>query len=346
MRYNNILFLVISTLFIPSLASGQTRIKAVGDIMMGSYTPRTITPPNNGQVFIDSIAPYLDSADITFGNLEGVFVTKNLVPVKCRPDSRKAGRCYEFGMPYTLSNTFKELHFSHASLDNNHVSDYGEEGINFTKGKLDSLGVKYGAKKTPVIFTIDSTTFALIAFGTSGVSWRVSDLKKTTQIINDYDTLVDVVIVSFHGGAEGFSAQHTPNHTETYYGEDRGNLIAFSHTAIDAGADIIIGHGPHVLRGLELYKHKLICYSLGNFLTYGNVSLKGVKGVGAIMDITIDNNTGDFVSGKIIPTRQLPPGIPYYDNKEEAISVLQTLTKEDFPNSRLNINDKGILSIK
>ena len=314
--------------------------------MMGSYTPRPITPINNGKVFIDSIADYLDSADITFGNIEGVFVTKELKPVKCRPESREAGRCYEFGMPHTLANTFKALNFSHASLDNNHVSDYGKEGISFTKNKLDSLGIKFGGKKQPIVFSIDSTKFALIAFGTSGVSWRVSELKNARKIISKYDTLVDVVLVSFHGGAEGFSAQHTPNATETYYGEDRGNLIAFSHTAIDAGADIIIGHGPHVLRGIELYNNKLICYSLGNFLTYGNVSITGVKGVGAIMDLVIDNNTGDFISGKIIPTKQLSPGIPYYDTNGEAIKILQELSKEDFPNSELTINTDGSLSKK
>lgn len=338
--------LLLSIFLISTLTYSQTRLKAVGDVMMGSYTPRPVTPPNNGQLFIDSIAQHLDSADITFGNIEGVFVTKELAPQKCRPESREAKRCYEFGMPYTLSNTFKALNFDLASLDNNHVSDYGQAGINFTKRRLDSLEIKYSGKKQPVRFTIDSTDFVLIAFGTSGVSWRVSDLRNAKAIISKYDTLVDVVLVSFHGGAEGFSAQHTPNHTEKFYGEDRGNLIAFSHTAIDAGADVIIGHGPHVLRGIELYNNKLICYSLGNFLTYGNVSLKGVKGVGAIMDLVIDNKTGDFVSGKIIPTKQLAPGIPYFDNTGEAIKIIQNLSKEDFPQSGLIINNDGTLIIK
>ena len=189
----------------------------------------------------------------------------------------------------------------------------------------------------------NNTKFALIAFGTSGVSWKVSDVRNAKRVIAKYDTLVDVVIVSFHGGAEGFKAQHTYNKTETYYGENRGNVIAFSHGAIDAGADLIIGHGPHVLRGLELYKNKLVCYSLGNFLTHGNVSLSGIKGIGAIMDIEIDNKTGDFISGKIIPTKQRTPGIPYFDKNGEAITILQKLSKEDFPQSKLRINNDGSL---
>lgn len=324
----------------------QTRLKAVGDIMMGSYTPFPKTPANNGQVFIDSISSHLDSADITFGNLEGVFVTKELKPQKCREESRKAGRCYEFGMPDSLSYTLRALNFDLLSFDNNHVSDYGIEGINHTKGKLDTLDIQYGYKKSPVIFKRDSTTFALIPFGTSSVSWRVTDLKFAQEVISKYDTLVDVVIVSFHGGAEGYDAQHTPNHNEKFYGEDRGNLIAFSHTAIDAGADLILGHGPHVLRGIEVYKNKLICYSMGNFLTHGNVSIRGVKGCGVIMDIIIDNNSGNFISGKIIPTKQTPPGIPYYDKKGESIQLIKKLSEEDFSNSQIKVLDSGELIYK
>lgn len=314
--------------------------------MMGSYTPFTKIPENNGQVFIDSISLYLDSADITFGNLEGVFVSKDLKPQKCREESRKAGRCYEFGMPDSLSHTLKGLNFDLLSFDNNHVSDYGIQGINHTKNKLDSLNIQYGYKKSPVIFKRDSTTFALIPFGTSSVSWRVTDLEFAKEIIQKYDTLVDVVIVSFHGGAEGYNAQHTPNHNEKFYGEDRGNLIKFSHIAIDAGADLILGHGPHVLRGIEVYNKKLICYSMGNFLTHGNVSIRGVKGAGVIMDIIINNENGDFISGKIIPTRQLPPGIPYFDKNGEAIQLIKKLSQEDFSDSQIKVLDSGELIYK
>ncbi len=338
------LFLVVLTT--RTSAFNQIRIKAVGDIMMGSYTPFEKTPSLNGKIFIDSIAQQLDSADITFGNLEGVFVSKDLSPKKCREESRKAGRCYEFGMPESLAVTLKALNFDLLSFDNNHVSDYGIEGINHTKRKLDSLNLTYGYKKSPIVFARDSVTFALIPFGTSSVSWRVNDIAQTKKIISKYDTLVDVVIVSFHGGAEGYSAQHTPNHNETFYGEDRGNLILFSHTAVDAGADLILGHGPHVLRGIEVYQQKLICYSMGNFLTHGNISIRGVKGNGVIMDITIDNKTGNFVGGKVIPTKQRPPGIPYFDANGEAIGLLKSLSEEDFPKSQIMISKTGELIYK
>lgn len=340
-----ILRLSVYTLFlcISSLSIAQLRIKAVGDVMMGSRTPRTIIPPQNGKAFIDSTAKLLEGADITFGNLEGVFVNNGVRPQKCSEASRKAGRCYEFGMPDTLAYTLKELHFTVMSGDNNHASDYGYQGVAHTQKTLDQQEILYASKKKHVSIQKDSLSIAVVAFGHSGVSWHVRSLANTKKIIADLDKKYDLVMVSFHGGAEGTSAQHTPNKTETYYGENRGNVISFAHAAVDAGADLIIGHGPHVLRGIELYKNKLICYSLGNFLTYGNINIRGIKGASVVMDITLNNKTGDFQTGNIIPVRQVGRGIPSYDSTFEAVKLIKGLTKTDFPSSPLIITDKGVL---
>lgn len=314
--------------------------------MMGSYTPTTVLPPRLGQEFIDSTAYLLDSADITFGNLEGVFVTQDIEPQKCSEASRKAKRCYEFGMPDTLSYALKGMHFSMMSMDNNHNSDYGWKGVNYTKEQLDKHGISYAAKKAPVIIEIDSVKIGVIAFGHSSESYQVFDLKTATEVVLSLDSVVDLVIVSFHGGAEGLSAQHIKDTTEFFYGENRGNLIQFSKTVIDAGADLVIGHGPHVLRAIDAYKGKLICYSLGNFLTHGNVNITGVKGKGAIMDLFLDTTTGDFVSGEIIPTVQVARGVPVYDDEKSAIEIIQSLTQADFPNSTIKIDANGSISLK
>lgn len=335
-----ILFLCTS-----SVSIAQLNIKAVGDVMMGSRTPKTVIPPKNGKVFIDSTAKLLKDADITFGNLEGVFISDDVKPQKCSDASRKAGRCYEFGMPDSLAYTLKKLHFTVMSGDNNHASDYGYQGVNHTQNTLDKHTILYASKKKPVIIQKDSLSIVVVSFGHSGVSWHVKDLENTKKIISSLHEENDLVIVSFHGGAEGFSAQHTPNKTETYYNENRGNVIAFAHTAIDAGADLIIGHGPHVLRGIELYKNKLICYSLGNFLTYGNINITGVKGVSVVMDIILNEKTGDFQTGNIIPMHQTGRGIPSYDSNFEGIKLIKKLTKTDFPHSPLTITDEGKLEI-
>lgn len=320
------------------------RIKAVGDIMLGSVTPRPVLPKGNGEVFADSIARYLDGADITFGNLEGVFITKGVAPKKCSEASRKAGRCYEFGMPDKYAQALKAMHFSVMSMDNNHNSDYGSAGVSHTKKVLDAQGIAYAAKKAPIILDIKGKKVGVAAFGTSSISYRLSDLATAKRVITDLNAQCDLVIVSFHGGAEGLTAQHVKDETETYYGEDRGNLVQFSRTVIDAGADLVIGHGPHVLRGMDLYKDKLIIYSLGNFLTHGNVNIRDVRGNSAIMDVEIDMNTGNLVEGTIIPTKQVGRGIAAYDPSARAIQLIRNLSSDDFPESELLISAEGKIS--
>lgn len=138
-----------------------------------------------------------------------------------------------------------------------------------------------------------------MAFGFSETSYQVSNPKYAAQVIDSVKKNYDLVIVSFHGGAEGKNAQHVENKTEMFYGENRGNLIEFAHSVIDAGATMVIGHGPHVLRALELYKNKLIMYSLGNFLTYGNMNIQGITGVGAIVGLKLMNKAVIFAAVKL-----------------------------------------------
>lgn len=320
------------------------RIKAVGDIMLGSVTPRPLLPQGNGEVFGESIGSYLDSADITFGNLEGVFITDGVEPKKCSEASRKAGRCYEFGMPDRLAQALVDMHFSVMSMDNNHNSDYGSAGVTHTKKVLKEKGIAYAAKKAPVILEVQGKKVGVAAFGHSSISYRVSDLATAKKVITDLNAQCDIVIVSFHGGAEGLNAQHVKDETETYYGENRGNLVQFARTVIDAGADLVIGHGPHVLRGIDLYNNKLIIYSLGNFLTHGNVNIRDVRGNSAIMDITLDLESGDLVNGTIIPTKQNQPGIAVHDPSGKAIELIKNLSSADFPQSKLIISEEGKIS--
>jgi len=336
------LITLVLLLFICSPVQSQSlRIKAVGDIMLGSTTPYNILPDGNGEIFGKSIATYLEGADITFGNLEGVFVNGEFKPQKCSESSRNAKRCYEFGMPQNLVKALNDMHFSVLSMDNNHNSDYGTAGVNFTKDLLKKNGIRYAAKKAPIIMEIEGKKVGIAAFGHSSISYRVSDLVTAKRVIEELNAKCDIVLVSFHGGAEGLGAQHVKDETEEYFGENRGNLVQFSKTVIDAGADLVIGHGPHVLRGIDLYKNKLIIYSLGNFLTHGNVNIRDVRGNSAIMDIQLDLTTGDLVSGQIIPTKQIGKGVAVYDESNKAIELIRDLSKADFPNSKLSISVDG-----
>jgi len=340
-RTVSLIYLIIVLLFLNPTSLSQIRIKAVGDIMLGSVTPRTILPPDEGNEFTSSIGKYLTEADIVFGNLEGVIIEEAMQPVKCSEKSRKAGRCYEFGMPEVLSASLKEMGFNVLSMDNNHSEDYGADGYLFTQLKLGELGIRFAPKTGFAEFIIEGKKIAVAAFGYSGSSHNISDLENTRNVIEELDKHFNIIIVSFHGGAEGRDKLNIKNETEFFLGENRGNVIAFARTAIDAGADMVIGHGPHVLRAIEIYKNKLIAYSLGNFLTYGNMNISGVTGISVIVDADIDINTGDFLRGKLIAAQQTGYGISEFDETGEGFKLVRSLTNEDFPKNEIIFTKAG-----
>jgi hypothetical protein len=155
----------------------------------------------------------------------------------------------------------------------------------------------------------------------------------------------DIVIVSFHGGAEGNGAEVLPFAREIFAGEDRGNVVEFAHAMIDAGADLVLGHGPHVVRPLELYQDRLIAYSLGNFATYYGISVEGIRGIAPILLATLDDE-GKFVAGRIEPVIQIRPRGPAPDPVKGVIKQLQTLTTDAFPDGKLVIDDDGQVSVR
>lgn len=336
-----IIFLVLKIFNIQIQA--QIRVKAVGDIMLGSVTPKEILPPENGEEFVKSISNYLVGAEIVFGNLEGSFIHEGMEPDKCSERSRETKRCYEFGMPENLAPSLKEMGFNVLSLDNNHSEDYGIEGYEFTKRKLDSLDIYFAEKRGVASLIIGNKRVGLAALGYSENSLHISDTIMVKIAIEKLKKDFDIIIVSFHGGAEGLDARNVEDSTEYFLGENRGNVYAFAHAAIDAGADMVIGHGPHVLRAIEVYKNKLIAYSLGNFLTYGNMNISGIKGTSVILEAVIDSTNGNFLRGKLIPTRQAGFGIPQYDESREGIQQIIELTKADFPKAGIILLENGLM---
>jgi len=336
--YKNLLIIITLLLTVKHFnvdTIAQIKINAVGDIMLGSVTPKEILPPKNGNEFVQSAAKLLDGADIVFGNLEGTFITDEMEPEKCSDASRKRETCYEFGMPEYLALSLKELGFNVMNQDNNHSEDYGEEGYLFTQEKLKELDIKYLPKKGLAEFNINNKRVALVAFGYSENSHNISDLEIAKIVVDSLSDKYDIIIISFHGGAEGKDVLHIIDSTETFLGENRGNVIAFAHTVIDAGADMVIGHGPHVLRAMEVYKNKLIAYSLGNFLTYGNMNISGISGINVILKAELENCTGNFLRGKLISVQQVGSGIPSLDETNEGFNLIKNLTSEDISKPHL-----------
>jgi poly-gamma-glutamate capsule biosynthesis protein CapA/YwtB (metallophosphatase superfamily) len=111
-------------------------------------------------------------------------------------------------------------------------------------------------------------------------------------------------------------------------GEDRGNPEAFAHMAVAAGADLVLGSGPHVLRGMELYHDRLIAYSLGNFAGYHNFSLEGVLADSAVLHVRLAAD-GRFVSGRIASVRLVDAGVPEPDPSGAGARLIGELSDED-----------------
>lgn len=312
----------------------------VGDMMLGTNYPSTsYLPPNDGKALLADVQDYLKNADVTFGNLEGTMFDKGGTAKTCRNPSV----CYVFRTPAKYVQNYVDAGFDVLSIANNHSGDFGPEGRRQTKAVLKEAGIAYaGLAGTDeyTVFERNGVKYGLCAFAPNSGTCNLRDIAKAKQIVSKLVEISDVVIVSFHGGAEGASHQHVTRKTETYVGENRGNVYEFAHAMIDAGADIIFGHGPHVTRAVELYKDRFIAYSLGNFCTYGRFSLAGPAGIAPIVKLEI-NKAGEFLNGEIVPIYQQKTHGPKVDPQKRAIKTIIDLSKTDFPESPLVISADG-----
>lgn len=325
----------------PSHLKDTLSFSFVGDIMMGSNHNGNDLPPNDGKDLYAGVSEYLKSTDLTFGNLEGPLLDKGGTPKNCRPGSK----CIAFRTPVRYAEYLKDAGFDGLAIANNHANDMGEIGRKSTAKTLDEYGIIYGGTYDyPYSFMkYDSLTIGFTAFAPNVNCLNLNDIDYAKKLIQKLNDSCDILIVSFHGGAEG-GANRVPRRNETYLNENRGDVFKFARTMIDAGADIIYGHGPHVTRGMEVYKGKFIAYSLGNFCTYGKFSLAGEQGIAPILQIYTDRK-GNFLHGDIIPIKQIKRGFPVLDESSKVISTIQRLSKLDFPESNLNISDEAELII-
>ena len=320
-------------------------IVGVGDMMLGTnYPSPSYLPANGGKDLLSDVEDILINADVTFGNLEGTIIEKGTMSKRCNDPSK----CYAFRSPESFADHFSNAGFDLLSLANNHSGDFGPEGRRRTKELLDERGILYaglaGTDETAILEK-DGLKYGFCAFAPNSGTCDIRNISRAKQIVSKLAETTDIVIVSFHGGAEGVKNQHVPKRTETFYGENRGDVHAFSHAVIDAGADIVFGHGPHVTRAAELYKDRFIIYSLGNFCTYGRFSLSGAAGIAPIVSLEVDE-TGKFLAGQLTPIYQAKTHGPKIDSQKRAISTLIELTNADFPDSPLKIEPDGKLGKK
>ena len=316
-------------------------IIGVGDIMLGSNYPFEYLLPKNDANILQNTQNILKNADITVGNLEGTLFDNGGTTKICNNQNV----CYVFRIPSRYGAYLKQAGFDYLSIANNHSNDFGEIGIKKTMKNLDNLGIKYSGIEDiaeSAILEKDGKKFGFISFSPNSATVKLNDYNYAKKLISELKSKVDIVIVMFHGGAEGANAEHITKRHEIFHGEDRGNVYEFAHFAIDNGADIIFGQGPHVTRAVELYKNKFISYSAGNFATFGKINISGSMGLAPIFKIKIDSN-GNFISGEIIPIRQTYESLgPFIDSEKSVIKKIISLNKSDFPNGNgLSITADG-----
>ncbi|MDR3272291.1 MAG: CapA family protein [Flavobacteriaceae bacterium] len=316
-------------------------VTAVGDLMLGSNYPHQSGLPNKN--ILEKITPFLkDNTGIVLGNLEGTLFDRGGVPKTCKDFTL----CFVFRTPVSYGKYFQEAGFDFLSIANNHSGDFGAVGRAETQKNLDSLGIRYAGLPEKCEYALkekNGVRYAFIGAGHNEGLVSVKHYADIERIVREVRPQADIVIVMFHGGAEGVAHQHVPHRTETFVGENRGNVEEFAHVCIDAGADLVLGSGPHVTRAAELYKNKFIAYSLGNFATYGNFALKGASGKSPILKVKVGAN-GNFISAKIISTVQVEDtGLSVeIDPENRAFESMKNLTHEDFPNGKLQFHDGKI----
>ncbi|MFH1894806.1 MAG: CapA family protein [Patescibacteria group bacterium] len=282
--------------------SAGVQLIFVGDIMLDREVGAESEKQNDWRWPFLKIADELKEADIVFGNLEGPISDKG----------EKTDKISSFRMDPKTIEGLNHANFNVLSLANNHALDYGKEALEDTILRLKEAGIDFA----PLAKEINGTKFAFLAytdfcspaqktdmenFGLNCLGINYSEILK--KDIESAKKSADIVIVSFHYGKEftqGLSQ----------------NQIDFSKAAIDAGADLVVGHHPHVVQKYEIYKDKYIFYSLGNFVFDHNFSKETMQGL--MVKIIVKDPEGE-------------PSVPYEAGKKIIeIIPIKTLINNSF----------------
>jgi hypothetical protein len=308
-------------------------ISAVGDTMLGTGS---VLAPNPGSYF-SGVSPAL-AAQVVFANLEGTLTDH--IAGKCGAGSTA---CFEFRVPPSWARYLKQAGFTFLNNANNHSFDFGQAGLDDTVAALDRAGLRHTGRTHEITYLREGDlTVGFIGVGPYSNNGPLNDYPAARALIRQADRRADIVVVAMHAGAEGTGALHLTGRDEVYFGENRGNPEAFAHMAVDAGADLILGSGPHVLRGMELYRRRLIAYSLGNFAGYHNFTLDGALGVSAILHVKLAPD-GAFLSGRIVSVRLVGAGQPELDPSGAGAALIGQLSREDLGQRGVRIGAGGAI---
>jgi hypothetical protein len=306
----------------PAPTGDPVTLEWVGDMVLGSSFGM---PPDNGRRSFAAVVDTLKDADLTFGNLEETMSTTS--GSKCGAGS---SNCYAFQAPPAYAGLLRSAGFDIVNMANNHAYDFGSVGRAQTVVALTRVKVaSTGAPGQITVLESHGTRVAFLGFAPYPWASRLDRIPQAVALVHKATTMADLVVVAIHAGAEGSSATHVPKGTEYFLGENRGDSRAFAHAVVRAGADLVVGSGPHVLRGIEQYHGRLIAYSLGNFAGYKNFALGGTLSLSGILRVTLipDSTWG---SARLIPVALHGAGLPALDPSNASVRLVARLSHEDF----------------
>lgn len=325
-------------------SSGVVRVCAGGDVTLGTNLDTTWTraarrgsggarvralpPPAS---LLAPLQPLLADADFVLLNVEGAIGDGPVSREKCRPGSTM---CYAFRQPpaaaAALAGAAPDAYVV-GNVANNHARDAGWEGLLETRRLLEAARVAVtGIDTIPTPVGNDrGDTVAFLGYSTSGGP-DPRALDAVRRHVARASERWPRVVVTMHMGAEGIAAQRTPDTTEMFIGIDRGNMVAFARAAAESGAGLVVGHGPHVMRGAEWWGETLIAYSLGNLVTYGPFSMGEPLNRGGLLCADMDS-AGRVTEATLRSTWQRAAGLVVPDETARAAFLADSLSALDFP---------------
>ncbi|MCP9486128.1 MAG: CapA family protein [Gaiellaceae bacterium MAG52_C11] len=314
--------------------SAGVAIAATGDITLGS-TP--VLPPDGARALFADVEREL-RGDLVLGNLETALTDSGTS--KCGPGSTS---CFSFRAPPAYARRLEEAGFTMLNLANNHSFDFGAAGQTETVEALDTARLGHTGRPGEVAYEQGGTVrVAVLGFAPYPWAQSMLDLDAARRLVSRAAATADLVVVTVHAGAEGNAATRVPHGPEHYAGEARGDSRAFAHAVVDAGADLVVGHVPHVLRGIEWYRGRLVAYSLGNFSSYRNLALSGPSGIGGILQVSLGGD-GAWRGGRLVPVRLVGDGTPLLDPLGAAVDAVHSLSHADFGPNAVRVADDGAL---
>jgi Bacterial capsule synthesis protein PGA_cap len=321
---------------LPTVPPGRSvSLEWVGDMAMSSELG---LPPGGVQGALAAVSKPLHNADITFGNLEGTLSTGDSGS-KCG-SSVTGNNCFAFQAPPSYAHGLRALGFDLVNQANNHSMDFGSSGRAQTVAALNSAGVaETGYPGQITYLRTHGIEVAFLGFAPYNYDSNLLDIPQAEAMVRTARQHAALVVVIIHSGAEGPQYDHVPQGDQTYLGEDRGNARAFAHGVIAAGASLVVGSGPHVIRGVEDYQGHLVAYSLGNFVGYHTLGGTGIESESAILSVTLGAG-GKVLSAAWVPI-ELVDGLPRQETSDASAHLVSKLSDEDFPHDHFQILGSG-----